>query len=301
VDITVTSGSSVDFFFPSAQFPIVRATPEMGTVVAVSANSVDRRFSINSDVAIRSGEVFYFQRNFYMRSGAITFRETESRFEPRITARAEIRDRTADGPVTLSMVVNDEPLASFSARFESSPPLSQREILAMLGQSMLGQSVSDDPDAADGADPMRNILISGTDMLAQFTVVRTVEQYIRNLAGLDMFSVRTQAIPNVLSAMLERPDQQVDTNRRLGDYFDNTTIFGGRYFGQDLFVQGTLSIRHDAVGGGLTLRPDIGFDLQGPMINEYRLRIRWDFSPTSAENWLFVNDNSVTFTFSRLF
>jgi len=67
-----------------------------------------------------------------------------------------------------------------------------------------------------------------------------------------------------------------------------------------MFVQGMLSIRHDALAGGLTLQPDIGFDLQGPTINSYDLRIRWDFTPTSTENW-FVNDNSVTLTLSRLF
>jgi len=295
VDMTVTSGSAVEFFFPSAQFPIVRASPEMGTVVTISANSAERRYSVNSEVGIRGGEIFYFQRNFYIRSGVLVLRESEAGFDPRLTARAEIRDRSADGPVTLSMVVDNEPVASFEPRFESSPPRSQVEILTMLGQG-----VSGDLDAED-ADPAMAFARSGADMLSQLTVVRTAERYIRNLTGLDMFSVRTQAISNMVISAVEGPDRQVDTNRRFGNYFDNTTIFGGRYLGQDMFVQGMLSISQDAVGGGLTMKPDIGFDLQGPMINRYRLRIRWDFSPASAENWLFVSDNSVTLTFSRLF
>ena len=297
VDMTVTSGSAVDFFFPSPQFPIVRATPEMGTVVQIFADSVAQRYSVNSDVRIRGGEVFYFQRSFYIRSGLLVFRENEMRFEPRLTTRAEIRDRTADGPVTLSMVVENEPVTTFTARFESSPPLSQVEIFTLLGHSLAGGH----PGAGgEIADPMMALVISGTDMLAQFTVVRTIEQYIRNLTRLDMFSVRTQALQNWLFTMIDGVNPQVDTNRRLGNYFDNTTIFGGRYFGQNMFVQGMLSIRHDAVAGGLTLQPDIGFDLQGPTINNYDLRIRWDFTPTSTENW-FVNDNSVTLTLSRLF
>jgi len=297
-DVTVTTGPVAEFLYPTALFPIVRATPEMGTRVYVTADSQARQFSVNGDVRIRGGEIFYFQRSFYMRSGLLVFRENELNFDPRITARAEIRDRTAEGPVTLSMVVDDEPLSSFTARFESSPPLSQVEIFTLLGHNIVG---GHHLAGAEGPDPRRAFLTTGADLLAQFTVVREVERHIRNFTGLDMFSVRTQAVQNFIFMQTGVMQPHVDINGRLGNYFDNTTIFGGKYIGQDMFVQGMLSMRQDAAAwGGLAVQPDIGLDFQGPMIRNYNLRIRWDFVPTSPENW-FVNDNSVTFTFSRLF
>jgi hypothetical protein len=156
---------------------------------------------------------------------------------------------------------------------------------------------------ADGVDPMRAFLVTTSDLLAQFTIVREVERYIRNFTRLDMFSIRTQALQNFLFTATGVMQPHVDINGRLGNYFDNTTIFGGKYIGQNVFVQGMLSMRYDATRteqGGLVIQPDIGFDFQGPVINDFNFRIRWDFVPTSPENW-FVNDNSITLTFNRLF
>ena len=308
VDMTITSGPAVEFFYPSARFPIVRATPEMGTRIYVSVDSAAGRFSVDSDVRVRSGEVFYFQRSFYIRSGLLTFRVDENNFDPLITTRAEVRDRVAGGPVIVSMVVENEPLRTFTARFESSPPLSQVEIFSLLGQNLVGgphvaragagAEPGIDP-AAEGPDPMRAFLVTSSDLIAQFTVVRAVEQQVRNLMGLDMFSVRTQALQNAFFMATGVMQPPVDTTGRLGHYFDNTTIFGGRYFGQNIFVQGMLSMRADEEGD-LEFQPEIGIDFQGPMISNYNFRIRWDFSPSSPENW-FVNDNSITLTFSRVF
>jgi hypothetical protein len=88
------------------------------------------------------------------------------------------------------------------------------------------------------------------------------------------------------------------------NYFDNTTLLGGKYIGPDMYVQGMLSMRYDANRaniGGMTFQPDIGLELQGPvMFNDYNFRIRWDFVPEHPENW-YANDNSVTFTVSRSF
>jgi len=298
-DVTVTTGPVAEFLYPSAQFPIVRATPEMGTRVYVTADSAARQFSVTGDVRIRGGEIFYFQRSFYIRSGLLVFRENELGFDPTITARAEIRDRNESGPLTVSMIVDNAPLTSFTARFESSPPLSQVEIFTLLGQNIAGPGAY----GQDGMDPMRAFLVTTSDLLAQFTFVRTMEQHIRNFTRLDMFSIRTQALQNFLFTQTGLMQPHVDINGRLGNYFDNTTIFGGKYVGQNMFVQGMISMRHDAnraERGGLVLQPDIGFDFQGPVINDYNLRIRWDFVPTSPENW-FVNDNSITLTLSRLF
>jgi hypothetical protein len=65
-----------------------------------------------------------------------------------------------------------------------------------------------------------------------------------------------------------------------------------------MFFQGMLSLRYDENKpslGGLTFEPDFGVELQNPLFG-----IRWDFVPTHPENW-YVDDNSITFTWSRSF
>ncbi|MCL2599639.1 MAG: hypothetical protein FWD88_00450 [Treponema sp.] len=295
-NLTVTTGPAMEFFYPSSYFPLVRATPEMGSRIYISVDSLMGQFSVTGDVGIRRGEIFYFQRNFYIRSGMLTLRENEHRFEPHITARAELRERTADGPVTISMIVDNAPLASFSPRFESSPHLSQMAIFSILGQSFLGQG--------DDVDPMHMLLTTTADIFAQFTVVREFEQLARNWLRMDMFSIRTQALQNAffMETGFMQPQQQVDITGRLGNYFDNTTIFMGRYLGQDVFFHGTLAMHYDAASWeGLTIQPSFGFEFQGPRFGAGDLRIRGDFGMSSltSRDWT-VTDPSVTFIFDML-
>ena len=293
LDIKVSTGPTVEFLWPSSGFPILRANPDMGTLVHVTADSAARQFSLTSDVKIRGGEVFYFERNFYIRSGTLTFRENETRFDPRLTVRAEIRDRSDEGPVTIAMIVDNAPLLSFTARFESTPSLSQAEIVTLLGQSIIGGDMAE----ASGAVP-RAVLSSTSDILAQFGVVRQLERQIRNFLRLDMFSIRTQVLQNAVFSATGLRRDPVDRNDRVGNYFDNTTVFLGKYIGSDMFVQSMLSLRYDennASSGGLTFEPDIGVELQTPLFN-----IRWDFIPAHPETW-YVSDNSITFTWRKSF
>jgi len=301
VDLTISTGPVVEFFFPDSKFPIIRANPDIGTKFHVTADTLTRQYSLTSDIKIRGGEIFYFERSFYIRSGLLVFKENELRFAPRLTARAESRDRNEDGPVTISLIVDNAPLFDFTARFESSPPLSQMEILALLGQSLPGSQL----DGGTGT-PQKDVMAffnSGADMLAQFTFGRQVERMIRNFLQLDMFSFRTQALQNLFFRTTGLMQKPVDITGWV-NYFDNTTLLGGRYFGPDIYVQGMLSMRYDPnkdTIGGMTFQQNYGFELQGPVVfNDYNFRIRWDFLPEHVENW-YANDNSITFTFSRSF
>jgi hypothetical protein len=300
VDLAISTGPVVEFFYPDTKFPLIRANADMGTKFHVAADTLTRQYSLTSDIKIRGGEIFYFERSFYIRSGLLVFRENELRFAPRLTARAEARDRNENGPVTISMIVENAPLMDFTARFESSPSLSQMEILALMGQGFTGNQI----DGNAGTYQKEMALInSTTDLFAQFTVGRLFERQVRNFLQLDMFSFRTQVLQNLFFRGTGLIQQPVDRNG-LGHYFDNTTIFGGKYIGPDMFIQGMLSMRYDPnkdTFGGLTLQPDIGFELQGPVVfNNYNFRIRWDFVPEHPENW-YANDNSITITFSRSF
>jgi len=297
VNLTVSTGPVVEFIYPNTNWPILRANPDIGTKLYVKADTIKQQFSLISDIKIRGGEIFYFERSFYIRSGLLVFKENELHFAPRLTARAEVRDRNDDGPVTISMIVDNAPLLDFTARFESSPPLSQMEILALMGQSITGSN-TDDPGAYQ-----RAFLSSTADLLAQFMLVRHAEKQIRNFLQLDMFSFRTQIVQNAIFRATGLTQQPVDRMGDVGNYFDNTTLFGGKYIGQDMFVQGMLSMRYDAnknTLGGMTFQPDIGLELQGAMVRDYNFRIRWDFLPEHPENW-YANDNSITFTVSKTY
>ncbi|MCL2880888.1 MAG: translocation/assembly module TamB, partial [Treponema sp.] len=293
VNLNVKTGPTVEFLWPNANIPILRLNPDMGTNVKITADSQTRQFTLNSDVKIRSGEIYYFERSFYIRSGTLTFRENELRFNPLLTVRAEARDRNDDGPVIITMFVDNAPLLSFTARFESQPSLSQNEIFALLGQNLTGSQV----DEATG-NIQRAFLGSSADLLAQFVVVRQAEREIRRITRLDMFSIRTQLLQNFVFSATGIKQTPVDRSAGVGNYFDNTTVFLGKYIGTDMFAQAMLALRYDeyrTTYGGLKFEWDIGIELQSPIVN-----IRWDFVPSHPENW-WVDDNSITITYSKTF
>jgi hypothetical protein len=316
-DFIIKTGRKVEFIWPNPNTPILQANAAAGTGIRITSDSGSGRFSMEGDVELRSGEMYYAQRSFYIRSGTLSFHENEIQFDPRLTVRAEIRDRTDDGPVTVSMIldnaplqsVDDAPLQSFDARFESSPPLSQVEILSLLGQNFTGESAEEEGEA------MNAMLASATDILSQFLGVRRLERMIRDFLGMDMFSFRTQIIPNAVTR-LRNP---VDTNATLGNYLDNTTVFVGKYLGSDMFFQGMLSLRYNdfndlngglyrtnngglyqvnndgIVAGQLLLEPDLGIELHSPLFD-----IRWNITPLHVDN-LFINDTSFSLTWRFTF
>ena len=307
VNLTVTTGPVVEFIWPNTSAPILRANPRIGTMVSVFADTMTGQYAINSDITIRSGELYYFDRSFYIRQGSLVLRENEQQFAPRISAKAEIRERTDSGPVTVYMIIDNEPLLSFIPRFEASPSLTQLEIYSLLGHSMYAMNRNENSSTAS-----RVLLSSTTDIISQFWAnselgqiisVSQFERMVRNFLPLDMFSVRTRFFQNAFvtgasSWFGQSSDQNAVDRNKVGNYFDNTTVYLGKYIGQDMFIQTMVKMRYDENSlnmGGLKLEPDFGIEFTTPLFN-----IRWDFFPYSPEN-LWVNDNSITLIWSKSF
>jgi hypothetical protein len=285
VDIIVRSGRQVEFYWPNSDWPILHATADQGARIRVNVDTSSRRFSFVGDVNLRSGEIFYLERNFYLRQGVLFFNENETRFQPRISARAEIRDQSDEGPVTVSMIIDNAPLVSFTPRFESNPPLSQIQIYSLLGQGQQGT-----PDSSGDSSV---ILAFTMDALAQFTVMRTFERQVRNLLGLDMFSLRTSILQNVVFQAAG-----IRINTGLGNYFDNTTVFFGKYLGPNIFLESMLSLKYDPAKqtwNGLALEPEIGFEMRNPLFD-----IRMNMLLLHPENW-FINDITISLIWRRSF
>ena len=289
VDLSIKSGRRVEFYWPSSDFPVLQATADMGTGINVNFDETSTSLSIVGDVKLRSGEIFYLDRNFYLREGTLFFNEDELNFDPRITARAEIRDQSDTGPVTIAMIMENAPLMSFSPRFESNPPLSQFEIYSLLGQYPQGDSDSG----------QRNVFVAGIDFLSQSFLFRRFQRQVRDLLGLDMFSVRTTIFHNLITQTPgNRPQENTERPVRFGNYFDNSTVFIGKFFGADIFGEALLSFRYDEdkqTMGGLKLEPEISLEMRNPLFD-----IRFNMALLHPETW-FLEDISFSFIWRRSF
>lgn len=289
VDLEIESGRGVEFLWPTTNFPILRAVARPGDRLQIGADTLQQSFQIVGDIGIQGGELFYFDRSFIVREGMIRFNETEDDVDPRLTVRAETRDVGPDGPVRISLVADESRLSELSVRVVSDPPLPEEEVLAMLGAGMF-------TSAEDGLINLSGAVLLGGDLVGQFGVMRTVESSIRNALQLDLFTVRTQLLQNLVRGAIDEPGGGVEAPiPSLGRYFDNTTMFLGRSLGPDVFLELLVQLRSQDIFedaerqfAAVDIDTELSLEFETPFFN-----IEWSFMPQRPEN-LFVPDNRLT-------
>jgi translocation and assembly module TamB len=266
IDLTFTTDRQVNFFWPSKNLPVMKSAAATGQKLRLQSNYLDSSLSIVGDIDIRGGDIFYFRRNFNIRQGQIRFNENQDRFDPFINVRAEAKDRTDDGEnLTLSVIIDNQPLSAFNPRFESDPPMASIDILTRLGQNIVHDS--------SGNPSIVSAIALTTDIISQFGIFRSVEQSIRDTLQLDLFSLRTQIIQNILTEnVFPTGADPVSGQANLARYLDNTTLYLGKYLRNDLFVEAMFRLRSNQAlltsadaYAGLYIDSEIRLEWQTPL------------------------------------
>lgn len=258
VDLDIETGQRVEFLWPRRRLPILQAFADTGQTLRVYFESLTETFRLTGEVNMQSGELYYFQRSFYIKDGTITFNEDENTFDPLLSVDAEIKEIDNSGtPVTISLIVDNEPLSSFTPRFESQPALSTVEIANILGANLYTQFSGTQTDLTSA------LLVTG-DIFSQFSVVRSFENQVKEVFNLDLFSLRTQMIQNVILERVLNQDitQVTESEGTVGRYLDNTTLFLGKYLGNDLFFEALLQIQQEPITVGDFQQDELNFTME---------------------------------------
>lgn len=288
IDLDVQIGKGVTFYFPSKDFPVIIGQADPSSRLKVSFDNREQAFALKGNAVLRGGNLFYIQRNFYLKSGKMVFNENQYSFDPRVTLEAELRTRDEDNEsVKITLRVENESLLNFQPVLESSPSLTQAEIAALLGSAFMGMEDGTDVD-------LRRTLIASTDIIPQLNFVNIFERNTRRLLGLDLFYVRTEVVQRWLLDMANL-DTGLDEGGggTLADYLDNTSVFAGKYIRDDVFFHTMLQLEQDEPlvnKSSLTLDSEIGFELTTPFF-----LFDWSLALKHPEN-LFVSDNSFSFS-----
>nr|HPO02253.1 translocation/assembly module TamB domain-containing protein [Treponemataceae bacterium] len=291
LDLNIAIGKQVEFRWPSPELAFIRGLIQADEPLSIKIDSSQDSFLLKGNAALRGGEIFYLKRNFYLRQGSITLNETQNLFDPYVTIRAEIRERDIDGEfVRIILSVDNQPLSLFSPVLSSDPVRSETEILTLMGQVTTGDASQD--------TFFKDLVITSSDVLTQLSIFRNTENAVRDFLHLDLFSIRTLVLQN---ALLGQSGLDTDsTGMTIGNYFDNTTVYIGKYLGSAIYADALLHFRYydprSAVQaetliepyGNLLAQPEIGFEVNTPLF-----LLRWGFSPEHRDT-LFVADNSVT-------
>jgi translocation and assembly module TamB len=281
VDLKFTTGRRVEFYWPSISFPIIRAYADQGEKISLSLDGDSGMALLRGDVEIRGGEIFYFDRSFYLKEGSITFGESVDEFDPRIKALAEIRERDENNEEIKIYLETNNRLSEFSPRFYSVPSRPDIEIMDLISGSIYTR-------LEERGLGVSAVLLT-SEVVSQFGILQPFERAVREFFGLDLFSVRTQVVQNVLLRGLLGEKSTVNPVNPL----DNTTLSLGKYLGTDLFVemlvrfQSTEPWSADTGFNRIQTEGELNFEWETPFF-----LLEWSIVPQHPED-LFVTDNTL--------
>lgn len=291
VNLNLHVGKKVEFRWPTDAFPILRGLIQAEKPITINLDTAHNNFQVKGEAILRGGEIYYIKRSFYLRNGNIVFNGNQDNFDPIITVRAEIRERDADGePVRIILSVDKQPLNSFVPVLTSEPVKSDAELMALLGQAASGDTSRD--------TLLQSAAVSASDIFTRMSLFRTAENDMRDLLHLDIFSIRTLLLQNAIIGSTMQ--SKTNTKMTFGNYFDNTTVYMGKYLGSAIYADALLHFSYydpkteqktasgQAVYGNLLFQPELGLEVATPFF-----LLRWGITPESPET-LFVTDNSIT-------
>lgn len=286
IDVTLGTHASVNFD------PILRCVFVPNTALTVKLDQIDDLFSVTGKLSLKSGDLSYLNRNFYIKSGSIKFNPSDIS-NPIITVNAETREKDEKGQtVRIILDVDNQYLLSLDPKFSAVPAKSENEIQALLGQIVVADSAS-----------AANFFVAASDYAIQSIVVRTAENKLRDLLNFDIFSLRTNVLQNTFNMTTAKNSS--NKSMSVGNLLDNSTVYIGKYLGSSLYLDAMLHMTfEDRFGnninstGSLVFQPEFGMELESPFAN-----IRVNMAPdiNALLNNQFVPATSVTLSWKFAF
>ena len=279
IDFNLLLRENVRFVFPMGPDPILTATLAENQNLHVIIDEFGN-MDISGNLDIRSGEFFYFQKNFYITEGSIGFRNRgygEGGFDPVINLRARLRDFDSEGrSVDIYLILRNSTLDNINPTFESSPSKDINEIMSILGGAIL-------PSSAYGEISVSSVfsLVSASvDILSRMGVIRPadigLEQSIRQALSLDTFSLHTNIVENILydTVSLVSANLYEESLSPMARYLDGTTFYLGKYLTPTLYLEGMIHLsaarnhderKHTFIADDLNIDIEVSLEWETPM------------------------------------
>ena len=292
LDLDITAGKDCEFFYPEKDNSFMNFTVNEGEKVHLDLDNDGDGFTITGSLSVKTGRIYYFQNDFFVTDGAVKFTKAvadpEKTFNMTIDMTARLREYDSNGKQTdIYLILQNSTLDNLVPRFESSPAMSQAEIMQFLGQSFI-QS----PENGVSLYSLASIATATADAFTTLGLLNQDSNYslskgMREALGLDMFSLRSSVIQNLVLSYL--PGMGQNDYNMVSRYLDGTSIFAGKYFNSGLFGRASVSLN-----AGKTVKFDI------------ELSVNWDneigsFSifTSPGELSLFNFLDNIGFSFSR--
>ena len=248
LDMTLNFGKNNRVLYPAGDDPIFSIDLQENSSVYAYMGS-DGNYSFSGDIQVRGGEIFYFQKYFYITSGSISF-DDPNRFNPKINLRATLRDYSSSTEkVEIYLVLKDCTFDSLSPTLESSPVMELSEIMEILGQSILPSSTYGSVSVSSVA----SLVTEGYDILSRLGIVTSgnplssLSSSLKKVFGVDSFSLHSNILNNIVADTISQATNTLSTvYSPMARFLNGTTLNVGKYITRNLYM--LLMVHLEATG-----------------------------------------------------
>lgn len=243
VDLILNFKRNNRIIYPAQSDPILSITLDENSSVKFVKKGDD--ISVQGDVDIRGGEIFYFQKYFYITEGNISFPDP-NKLDPKINLKATLRTYDSDSNrVEVYLVMKDNTFNNFNPTLESSPAKDLNEIMEILGQSILPSSTY----GTVSVGSVTQLVTEGIDILGRLGIVTTsnpvsgMSQSLKEFFGVDSFSLHSNIVNNILSDTISNSlTDNYSSYSPMARYLDGTTLNIGKYLSSNFYLQGMIHL-----------------------------------------------------------
>ncbi len=236
--------SNNEIMVPLSQQPILTAFASNNTRLKFHK---DRNgMTLGGDLNIRSGELYYIQKYFYITGGNIHFEENSKSLDPVVDLTARLRDFDSDGKqVDIYLTLNDAKLDNINPSFSSSPAKPLNEIMQILGQAILPTASY---NSQSSLTRVASLVTASFDVLSRIGLIKSngtgLDMTIKESLGLDVFSLHSNIVSNIITDTIVLSGLSSASNdlSPMARYMDGTSIYIGKYIRPDIYMQALLHL-----------------------------------------------------------
>ncbi|MCF0237735.1 MAG: translocation/assembly module TamB domain-containing protein, partial [Sphaerochaetaceae bacterium] len=255
MDITFITGKNFEIYYPERDNSIINFTLDPGQSLYVDYNMNTNVIKADGTLSFMNGQIFYFQNDFYITEGSVSLASKdfygEEKFNLSLDLIAKLSEYDSNGnKVDISLILQDANLSNIQPRFESSPYLSENDILSLLGESLLPAGTFENKMSFAS---IASLASAATQALTRVGVLSSNKNYslsstVRDALNLDIFSLRSSLVENMIVDALPGELSGNSNISLLARYLDGTSLFAGKYIRDNIFAQMTLQLKADRRG-----------------------------------------------------
>ncbi|MCR4676538.1 MAG: translocation/assembly module TamB [Sphaerochaetaceae bacterium] len=267
INLKLETGKNMEFFYPTIDNSFINFTLSENQTIEMQYDSETENIKIDGNIDFKSGRISYLNNDFVITEGNLELKSSSTgALDMGLNLTARLREYADGTRYEIYLILQDATLDNIAPRFESLPALSENEIIKILGQSIIpttetGVTVSSIASAAVAAtDAIQNLgILESND---SFSVARS----IRESLGLDVFSIRSNLLGNIVALALPGSASNGKNLSLMARYLDGTSIYVGKYINDLVFARATLLLKADnkntSDSGGNFLTDDLNLDIE---------------------------------------